>query len=138
MKKTLILFMAIVACIAITAAAPAKDGAQIKFDEKAHDFGTIGAEGGAVTHVFTFTNTGTKPLIVLSATASCGCTRPEYTTDPVKPGKKGEIKVTYLPSGQPLGEFNKVVRVRTNASGRRTTLQISGAIVPGTKKPEHP
>ena len=138
MKKILFLLVAAMACVCLTAAKPAKEGPQIEFEVKNHDFGTIGAEGGPVTHVFTFTNTGTKPLIVLSATASCGCTKPEYTTDPVKPGKKGKIKVTYLPSGQPLGEFNKTVRVRTNASGRRTTLQICGAIVPGTKKPEHP
>lgn len=113
-------------------------GPQIKFDDRSHDFGTVGAEGGPVTHVFRFTNTGDEPLLIVSATASCGCTRPEYTTDPVKPGGKGSIKVTFLPSGQPLGEFGKSVRVRTNVSGRRTTLRIAGVIVPGTKKPEHP
>lgn len=123
------------ACVALVSAAPAAQGPAIKFDSKDHDFGTIGAEGGPVSHTFTFTNTGSAPLIIVSATASCGCTRPEYTTEPVKPGKKGTIKVTYLHSGQPLGEFGKNVRVRTNAGGRRETLKISGVIIPGDKKP---
>lgn len=132
----LIAAVAVAAGITLSAASPAGK-AKIEFDSKSHDFGTIGAEGGPVSHTFTFTNTGTAPLIVVSATASCGCTKPEYTTEPVKPGKKGKIKVTYLPSGQPLGEFGKTVRVRTNAGGRREALQISGVIVPGNKKPEH-
>ncbi len=112
-------------------------GPQIKFDDRSHDFGTIGAEGGPVTHVFHFTNTGDEPLVIVSATASCGCTRPEYTTSPVKPGGKGKIKVSFNPGGQPLGEFGKSIRVRTNVSSRRQTLRIAGVIVPGNAKPEH-
>ena len=132
-RRLLLLSLLLVPAIAALAAGP-----QIKFDDRSHDFGTIGAEGGPVTHVFHFTNTGDEPLIIISANASCGCTRPEYTTAPVKPGGKGKIKVTFLPSGQPLGEFGKSVRVRTNVSSRRQMLRIAGVIVPGTKKPEHP
>ena len=127
---------AAIACVALTSAADTDKGKPaIEFDSRTHDFGEIGAEGGPVTHTFTFTNTGTAPLIIVSATASCGCTRPVYTTKPVKPGKKGTIKVSYLPSGQPLGEFSKTVRVRTNAGGKRLTLQIGGVIVPGAVNP---
>lgn len=124
---------AALACVALTAAT--EGAATIEFDSRVHDFGEIGAEAGPVSHTFTFTNTGTAPLIIVSATASCGCTRPVYTTDPVKPGKKGTIKVSYLPSGQPLGEFSKTVRVRTNAGGKRLTLRIGGVIVPGAVNP---
>lgn len=143
MKIRLILaaIAAAILCTVLTAATSRgdDDGADkkpaIEFDSRVHDFGEIGAEGGPVTHTFTFTNTGTAPLIIVSATASCGCTRPVYTTSPVKPGKKGSIKVSYLPSGQPLGEFSKTVRVRTNAGGKRLTLRIGGVIVPGAVNP---
>ncbi|MDE6454125.1 MAG: DUF1573 domain-containing protein [Muribaculaceae bacterium] len=138
MKHLRILIAAVLSLGIVWAAAAAgrKDGEPaIKFEERAHDFGEIGAEGGSVSHTFEFTNTGTAPLIVVSATASCGCTRPEYTTEPVRPGKKGRITVTYLPSGQPLGEFSKTIRVRTNVGSKRETLRIQGVIIPGTKRP---
>ncbi len=103
-------------------------GADIRFNEKQYDFGTIPEDGGPVTHFFEFTNTGSSPLVIISATASCGCTRPTYPTEPIAPGKKGKIKVTFLPEGRP-GEFDKVVKVRTNAkSGQKVSLKICGTV----------
>lgn len=109
------------------------DNAQITFKNRSHDFGIIKEDGGPVTHNFEFTNTGDKPLIIVEATASCGCTRPEYTTKPIKPGKKGKIKVTYSPLGRP-GAFRKTVKIKTNAKESRTTLIIEGTVTPASKK----
>ncbi len=102
----------------------------ISFSTKRHDFGTIREDGGPVTCEFSFTNTGTAPLVIISATASCGCTRPNYPAEPIRPGKSGKIKVTYLPKGRP-GEFTKKVRVVTNSpSSKKITLRISGTVIP--------
>ena len=77
-----------------------------------------------------FVNDGDTPLVIISANATCGCTRPKYPTDPVKPGGKGVIKVTYLPKGRP-GEFEKTVKVRTNSKkNKKVVLKISGVVVP--------
>lgn len=106
------------------------DAPRIEFAERAHDFGNIREEGGAVTHEFEFTNTGDEPLMIINASASCGCTRPEYPKKPVEPGKKSKIKVTFLPAGRP-GEFNKTVTVKTNAHrARKVTLKIKGVVIP--------
>lgn len=79
---------------------------------------------------FPFVNDGDTPLVIISATASCGCTQPKYPTEPIKPGKKGVIKVTYLPQGRP-GEFDKLIKVRTNAkNGKKVSLKITGVVVP--------
>ena len=100
----------------------------IKFTEKDYNFGVIAEKGGPVSHSFEFTNTGTAPLVIISATASCGCTRPSYPTEPIAPGKKGVIKVTYLPDGRP-GEFDKVIKVRTNAKeSKKVSLKIRGTV----------
>ena len=72
---------------------------------------------------------GNKPLIIVEAMASCGCTRPEYPTRPIKPGKKGKISVTYSPIGRP-GAFRKTIKVKTNGRERVTTLTITGTVVP--------
>lgn len=102
----------------------------ISFAQTTHDFGVISENGGPVTCDFVFTNTGDGPLVILSASASCGCTRPDYPKKPVKAGKKDKITVTYNPKGRP-GEFTKNITVRTNVKGKKkVTLKIKGNVTP--------
>ena len=128
MTKRLFIAIFAVCMVALSALADGKQ-AEATFEVKSHDFGTIKEEGGPVSCYFEFTNTGDKPLLIIDATASCGCTRPEYPTKPIKPGKKGKIKVTYSPIGRP-GAFKKTVKVKTNGKERTITLRIVGAVIP--------
>lgn len=100
-----------------------------KFTENVFDFGNIKEQGGPVTHEFEFVNTGNGNLVILEAAAECGCTRPEYPKNPVAPGKKSKIKVTYNPIGRP-GAFNKQVTVKTNGEPRKIRLKIRGTVIP--------
>ena len=93
-----ILIVSIIASFSIYGA---EKGAIITFDEKSHDFGTIKEADGPVSYSFKFENTGDEPLVIINVNASCGCTRPDYPKEPIRPGKKGEIKVTYNPAGRP-------------------------------------
>ena len=104
----------------------AQKPAQIKFDKLTHDFGTFSESNPKVTCSFTFTNVGEEPLIINQAIASCGCTVPEYTKEPVKPGEKGEIKVTYNGAGKFPGHFKKSITIRTNGAVEMTRLYIEG------------
>ena len=126
-KRFLIAFFAI-CMVALTGLADDKYS-EAKFEVKHHDFGTIKEADGPVSCTFEFTNTGDKPLLIIDATASCGCTRPEFPTKPIKPGKKGKIKVTYSPIGRP-GAFKKTIKVKTNGKERSTTLRIEGTVIP--------
>jgi len=122
--------IALFAVCLVTIGAVADDSfAKATFEVKSHDFGTIKEANGPVSCTFEFTNTGDKPLLIIDATASCGCTRPEYPSKPIKPGKKGKIKVTYSPIGRP-GAFKKTVKVKTNGKERVTTLRIEGTVIP--------
>ena len=114
--------------MAVSAMADEKQ-AEATFEVKSHDFGTIKEANGPVSCNFEFTNTGDKPLLIIDATASCGCTRPEYPSKPIKPGTKGKIKVTFSPIGRP-GAFKKTVKIKTNGKERTTTLIIKGTVVP--------
>ena len=89
--------------------------AEIKFESVTHDFGTFSEKDPVVKCSFAFTNVGTAPLIIHQAIASCGCTVPTYTKDPIKPGEKGTIEVTYNGKGKLPGPFNKSITVRSNA-----------------------
>lgn len=96
-----------------------------------HDFGTI-KEGPVATHVFEFTNVGNEPLIIQNASASCGCTTPEWPKEPILPGKKGKITVKYNTQGR-VAPFNKDVFIQSNAkkvdSKERYELHIKGTVV---------
>ena len=100
--------------------------AQIKFEKVLHNFGNFPESQPVQNCVFTFTNAGTAPLVINQAVASCGCTVPEYTKQPIAPGQKGEIKVTYNGKGKFPGHFKKTITIRTNGVPEMTRLYIEG------------
>ncbi len=57
---------------------------------KEHDFGKFKEEAGRQTFDFIVTNTGTEPLMIQNVVASCGCTTPEWTRQPIPAGGKGK------------------------------------------------
>jgi len=130
MKKLLFTTLMFFCSLAISyAQAPTNDKqAEIKFDQLSHDFGTFNEKDGAVTCVFTFTNTGEAPLVINQAVASCGCTVPDWPKKPIMPGKKGEMKVTYNGKGKFPGHFKKTITVRTNGVTEMTRLYIEGTM----------
>ena len=122
--------LAAVLCLAFAAGAKSGKSGEISFKVKVHDFGYIQEDKGPVSYDFEFTNVGKTPLMISSARAQCGCTRPEFPKQPIRPGEKGKIKVTYVPKGRP-GSFEKTVEVRT--SNNRVVLRIKGTVIPSKK-----
>lgn len=111
--------------------AAAATGAVLTFEKTDHDFGTI-TQGEQAEYNFVFRNTGTQDLLISSAQASCGCTVPEYSKEPIKPGAQGSIKVKFN-SDYRLDAFEKAVVVTANTTPLETVLKIRGFINP---KPE--
>jgi len=98
------------------------------------NFGNISDKRDA-THVFKFRNAGKRPLIVTQATASCGCTVPSISKDPIKPGDTAELKVVFHTTER-SGVFTKEIYIVSNAPGNRPdtkpyVIYISGTIMPG-------
>lgn len=108
--------------------ASAKNQARIDLKESVWDFGRVSLKGGKVSHEFTFTNGGDSNLVITGARADCGCTRPEYSDEPVAPGKTGKFKVTYVPAGK--GHFTKKVTLTTNGNPRKVRVIIKGEVIP--------
>ena len=101
-------------------------GPAIVFEESKYDFGSV-MQGGMVDHVFKFKNTGTQPLIISNIGVSCGCTTPEWTKDPVMPGKSGTISAHFNSAGK-MGMQNKVLTIESNASAGSTTVSLVGEV----------
>jgi hypothetical protein len=97
------------------------------FENKEHDFGKV-IQGEKVTYAFRFDNRGQADLLITSVSSSCGCTVPEYTTDPIAPGQKGTIKVTFDSSNR-RGFQNKTVTLVTNTQPSSHTLRIKAQVI---------
>jgi len=108
--------------------ASAQSKAEIKFDKTVHNFGTFTENEAMQKCTFTFTNTGSAPLVINQAMASCGCTVPSYTKKPVAPGEKGTLTVTYNGKGRTYGHFKKTITVRTNGQPEMTRIYIEGVM----------
>lgn len=108
----------------------AKSPELLQFAKTSIDFGTV-TEQAEVVCEYEFTNVADEPVAVLSVSASCGCTQPEYPVKPLKPGEKGVIKVTFIPDGQ-TGNIIKDIKVRYQrakaTSSKSTTLRLKGYV----------
>lgn len=127
--KRIFLFAAILFSLTAMAQMPV-----ITFDKTTHDFGKINEADGRVTTVFEFKNEGMVPLVLTNVRASCGCTTPKWTREPIEPGQTGTITVTYNPSGRP-GRFQKTVTVTSNTEEATTRLYIKGEVIPKPAAP---
>lgn len=122
MKHLISLAVAFTLFCNILSADPPPASSKIKFDNVEHDFGNL-PQGKPVTYEFTFTNKGDDPIILEDVKASCGCTTPTWTKEPVLPSKKGSVKAQYNMARE--GAFRKSITVTTK-DGETITLYISG------------
>lgn len=123
MKKIILLAMLLISGVTMSFAQ-----AKIQFDKLSYDYGTFSESQPVQKCTFTFTNNGDKPLIINQAVASCGCTVPQYTKTPIKPGEKGNVTVTYNGKGKFPGHFKKTITIRTNGVPEMTRLYVEGVM----------
>ena len=102
--------------------------AVITCEKSVHNFGEIKEADGKVSHTFIVKNEGTAPLVISNVTASCGCTTPEWTKEPIQAGEEGEVKVTFNPKNRP-GNFMKTVRLYGNGMKNGFLLTIRGKVL---------
>lgn len=126
MKRILLMIAFFISVLQSVIAQPLAD---IKFEKMDHSFGQIKEEAGLANYSFTFINTGKIPLVIQHVEASCGCTTPEWSQEPVLPGKSGFIKVSYNPEQRP-GAFAKSITVTSNVPKSVSLLTISGEVIP--------
>lgn len=103
------------------------------FDRIEHDFGTIN-EGDVVETVFSFTNTGSRDLLILNARGSCGCTVPDYPKNtPIAPGDSAQVKVKFDSNNKPNNN-NRSVTFTTNTANGREVIRIKTFVTPDPVK----
>ena len=127
MKRLLLL--AAVFATGFTAMAQQKADEVIKVSTEKYDFGKI-KQSVPVTTYFTITNTSDKPIVIENAWASCGCTTPEYSKEPIAAGATAKLKVGY--NAAAMGQFTKPVNIKIAGYQQPKIVNITGEVVDAT------
>lgn len=113
-----------------TPAAPVSNepSTSIALSESNFDFGKI-KKGDKVEHIYEITNTGKNPLVISEVKPGCGCTAPDFTKEPIMPGKKGKITL-HFDSSNFDGNVQKYADVFANVEKSPIKLTFTANIQP--------
>lgn len=128
MKLRLLTSLAFLLLVALQ---PSAAGSPFRFDSGSWNWGVIHEGDGPVPHVFRFVNTSAVPASIWQVNVACGCTRVEWSREPVPPGKSAEITVTFNPKDY-KGHVSKTVSVR-NSENTVDVLTVSCEVIPVEK-----
>jgi len=98
----------------------------VKFTETKYDFGKI-KQSVPVTHDFAFQNIGNQPVVIETATASCGCTTPTWPKEPVGKSKTDKISAGFNAAAP--GTFTKTITVKVAGYDQPLELTITGEVL---------
>jgi len=121
-----LLFLLLASILFSRPSLPQEDN-QVTFDKTVHDFGDFRIDDGPRSHTFIMTNNSDKPVVIQTVISSCGCTVPEWTKEPILPGKKGSITVTYSNDQGPY-PFDKMLSVYVTGSSNPYVLRVRGVV----------
>ena len=103
-----------------------KDSTTVQIIDTVFNFSKV-TDGEKVEYSYRFKNTGDKPLVIVDASASCGCTVPQKPEKPIMPGETGYIKVVFDSKGR-VGNAHKSINVVSNAKPEFPPLLLTGDV----------
>lgn len=124
--KTLMLALSVIFLSTAVFSQSKKAEDLVDFKEKVYDFGKI-KQGVPVNHEFQFTNISDKPVVIESATASCGCTTPTWPQAPVAKGKTDKVKAGFNAAAP--GAFTKQITIKVAGADQPTLITIKGEVL---------
>ena len=98
----------------------------LTFEDSKHNFGFV-KEGTVVNMEFKLKNTGTAPVIIQETKVSCGCTKVDFSEEPILPGQSGVIKVSFNTRDK-YDRQDRTVQVISNAKGSPQDLRFKGVV----------
>ncbi|HTB06135.1 MAG TPA: DUF1573 domain-containing protein [Bacteroidia bacterium] len=127
MLRKIVLIVFLFACIINLHAQPA-----ITFDKTTQHLGFV-HQGDTLHFEYTFTNSGTEPLVISDTKVECGCTTVEKPEEPVAPHKQGVIKVTFT-TNSAIDRQDRTVIVISNVPGPPAILRFKCIVLKAKKK----
>ena len=96
---------------------------QVSINQAELDFGSFPKEEKQ-ERSFVLTNTGKGLLVIQDIVTSCGCTKVEYSKEPVRPG--GALKVKVIYEAEKAEHFSKTITVYCNTEDSPLRLKVKG------------
>ena len=121
------------------AAADSANYTSVVYLDSAQNVGVL-TMGEQIEISFDLKNSGEKPLYIISAEPSCGCTVADFPKDPLAPDSLGKIVDVFDTNKSSVGDFTKVITVITNTKPSSShVLTFSGEVISkgGEEKHEH-
>ena len=100
---------------------------QLKFNQTKQNFGFV-KRGEEVKLIYTFINTGTQPLLIEDAKATCSCTSVDYSREPISPGKTGSIEI-FFDTSPAHGRQDRIVEVFCNDPKGTYKIRFKGVVL---------
>jgi Protein of unknown function (DUF1573) len=101
--------------------------ASLKFTDTKKNFGFV-KKGEVVRVEFTFTNTGSEPLIITDYKVECSCTSVEFPKQPIAPNKQGVVVVLF-DTKSVYDRQDRIVEIISNAKNKIQKIRFKGVVI---------
>ena len=122
--KRILPFLAFMAASFLAGAQGGTSADVLQLKEAEHNFAEI-PQGKPVYYTFVINNTGNEALKLDNVAATCGCTTPEWSREPIAPHSSANIKVGYNAMAE--GHFEKFITITYN-NNQTKQLKITGSV----------
>ncbi|MGJ1415930.1 DUF1573 domain-containing protein [Sphingobacterium multivorum] len=92
-----------------------------------YNFGDLSKEDTLI-HKYYFKNESSTPLIISSASATCGCTVAHYNKKPILKNQVDSIVAYFVPMKNVLGHQSKTITIQSNAKSSPHLLILYGNV----------
>jgi hypothetical protein len=102
-------------------------GPKIQFASLVYDFGRVRA-GDPVKYTYTFTNTGSAPLVISNVQPQCGCTTAGEFSRQVEPGQTGSIPIQFNTAAYGQAVYKQITVTCNDKNQPAIALQLKGVV----------
>ena len=109
----------------------------VSFDAYEWDFGTVGADKGAVCHTFTLKNNTRREVRIGRQIPSCECITARYADEAIRPGETAEVMVVFTPK-ESVGRIYRSVELLDTEGHTLGALSTKAQVVPAGGAEKYP
>ena len=109
----------------------------VSFDAYEWDFGTVGADKGAVCHTFTLKNKSKRDVRIGRQIPSCECITARYADEVIRPGETAEVMVVFTPK-ESVGRSYRSVELLDTDGNTLGALSTKAQVLPAGGAEKYP
>lgn len=101
----------------------------LRFESPVMEIDTVRYDGGTVNVRFVCTNICDKDVMIVDVHSQCGCAKPSFSREPIRPGGHGHVDVALDPSHLFAEQNRHLTVIATNGDYRKfNTITVHGYV----------